>query len=176
VTAPQPGRPERFGFPIDDEDARAVLDVARACRSTLRPERSPAASMRVLREALPGSSGKNHALPRPLVASKYPKSYPWSPRARAVFDVHAGKRPKGGWGLVIEHLYPRELLVGYLLDQGADLDAADAVELLTTRLMAAVVTREDDRQLPTRAWSARPWADYASDPWLRYRAAGLASG
>lgn len=40
-------------------------------------------------------------------------------------------------------------------------------------LMAAVVTREDNRQLPTRAQSARPWDDYASDPWLRYRAAGL---
>jgi hypothetical protein len=87
VTAPQPGRPQRLGLPLDDEDARAV--------------------------------------------------------------------------------------VGYLLDEGADLDAADAVELLTTRLMAAIVTRDDDRQLPTRAQSAHPWEDYASDPWLRYRAAGL---
>lgn len=66
-----------------------------------------------------------------------------------MFDEHAGKRPKGGWGLVIAHLCPRELLVGYLLDERADRDGADAVELLTTRLMAAIVT--DDRQLPTRA-------------------------
>jgi hypothetical protein len=128
--------------------------------------------MRVLREAL-WFIWEEPRLPRPLVASKYPKPYPWSLRARAVFDAHVGKRPKGGWGLVIEHLYPRELLVGYLLDQGADVDATDTVGLLTTRLMAAIVTREDDRQLPTRAQSARPWEDYASDPWLRYRVAGL---
>ena len=55
-------------------------------------------------------------LPDPLVASKYPKSYPWSPRARAVHVEHSGKRPKDGWGLAIEHLYPRELLVAELLD------------------------------------------------------------
>ncbi|MGH2920147.1 MAG: hypothetical protein ACRDLS_16335 [Solirubrobacteraceae bacterium] len=135
-------------------------------------ERSRAASMRVLREAL-WFIWEEPRLPRPLVASKYPKPYPWSPRARATFDAHAGKRPRGGWGLVIEHLYPRELLVAYLLDEGAHRDAADAVDILTARLMAAVVTRDDDRQLPTRAQSARPWDDYASDPWLRYRAAGL---
>src|SRR4051794_23537630 len=94
---------------MDEEDARAVLDVARACRSTLRPERSRAASMRVLREAL-WFIWEEPRFPQPLVASKFPKPYPWSPRARAIFDAHAGKRPKGGWGLVIEHLYPRELL------------------------------------------------------------------
>jgi hypothetical protein len=128
--------------------------------------------MRVLWEAL-WFIWEEPRLPRPLVASKYPKLYPWSPRARALFVTHAGRRPKGGWGLVIERLYPRELLVGYPLAEGADLDAADAVELLTTRLMAAIVTRDDDRQLPTRAQSAHPWEDYASDPWLRYRAAGM---
>ena len=74
---------------------------------------------------------------------------------------------------MIEHLYPRELLVADLLNDAASIGPADAVELLTDRLMAAVVTRHEDRWLPTRAESARPWADYASDSWLRYRASGL---
>jgi hypothetical protein len=127
--------------------------------------------VRVLREAL-WFIWEEPRLPRPLVASKYPRSYPWSPRARAVFAEHAGKRPKGGWGLVIEHLYPRELLVADLLEDAEVAKTAGSVEVLTERLMA-VVTRDDDRQLPTRAQSARPWDDYAADPWLRYRSPGL---
>ena len=112
-------------------------------------------------------------MPDPLIGSKYPKSYPWSPGARAAHAGYSGRRPKGGWGLVIEHLYPRELLVAELLDGTDVAETAGAVEFLTQRLMAAVVTRDEDRQLPTRAQSARPWGEYASDPWLRYRSAGL---
>ena len=74
---------------------------------------------------------------------------------------------------MIEHLYPRELLVAELLDGTAVAETAGGIELLTERLMAAVVTRDEDRQLPTRAQSAHPWDEYASDPWLRYRSAGL---
>ena len=167
-----PGRPRSLGRAADLADARAVLLIAAACRKTLRQERPRSGPARVLREAL-WFIWEEPRLPRPLVASKYPKSYPWSPGARAVFGQHVGKRPKGGWGLVIEHLYPRELLVADLLkgDEGAK--AAGAVELLTERLMAAVVTRDDDRQLPTRAQSDRAWHEYASDSWLRYRSAGL---
>jgi hypothetical protein len=128
--------------------------------------------MRVLREAL-WFFWEEPRLPRPRVASKYPMPYPWSRDARSVFENDAGKRPDGGWGLVIEHLYPREFLVGYLLDEGADRDAKAVAEMLSARLMAAIVTRDEDRQLPTRAQSARPWEEYAADPWLRYRAAGL---
>lgn len=168
---PEPGRPRQLGTPMDDLDAQAVLDIARACRSASRAG-SRAAAMRVLREAL-WFLWEEPRLPRPLVASKYPRSYPWPPVARARLEEHAGNRPQGGWGLVIEHLYPRELLVGYLLDEGAEWEATDAVALLTTRLMAAIVTRDEDRQLPTRAKSARPWDDYRSDPWLRYHASGL---
>lgn len=112
-------------------------------------------------------------LPRPLVASKYPRSYPWSPRARALVAENAGKRPKGGWGLVIEHLYPRELLIADLLDGAEWTNASAAIDVLMERFIAAVVTRDDDRQLPTRAQSVRPRSDYAADPWLRYRWAKL---
>jgi len=72
--------------------------------------------------------------------------------------------------LVIEHLYPRELTVAALLEDDGTTASA---EVLTERLMAAVVTRDDDRRLPSRAESSRAWDDYANDPWLRYRSAGL---
>lgn len=171
MTDPQPGRPRPLGPDFDRADARALLDIATACRATLRPERSQAGPVRVLREAL-WFIWEEPRLPRPLVASKYPKPYPWSPQARALLAQQAGKRPSGGSGLVIEHLYPREFLVAHLLDE-ARCDPEGAVDLLTTRLMAAVLTRDEDRQLPTRAQSARPWHEYASDPWLRYRSSGF---
>lgn len=40
-------------------------------------------------------------LPRPLIQSKYPQSFPWSPRARTIIGTH-GARPSGGYGLVQE--------------------------------------------------------------------------
>jgi hypothetical protein len=169
---PTPGRPESLGRAVDLADARAILSIAAACRKTLRSDRPRSGPIRVLREAL-WFIWEQPRLPRPLVASKYPRSYPWSPGARAVFAEHAGKRPKGGWGLVIEHLYPRELLVADLLEGAEGANITRSVEVLTERLMAAVVTRDDDRQLPTRAQSARPWDDYAADPWRRYRSTGL---
>ncbi len=172
MKTPAPGRPQNLDRATDLDAAAAVLSVAAACRRTIRPGRSSSGAARLLREAL-WFIWEEPRLPRPLVASKYPKPYPWSPAARAVFAQHDGKRLTGGWGLVIEHLYPRELLVADLLDEPEGTKPAEAVELLTERLMGAVVTRDDDRLLPTRAQSARPWRDYASDPWMRYRSAGL---
>ena len=172
VNAPTPGRPVALGGFVDREDAGALLAVAKACRTTLRADRPRSGPARVLREAL-WFIWEGPRLPHPLVASKYPKSYPWSPGARAVYAEHSGKRPDGGWGLVIEHLHPREFLVAELLDGTEVAENGRAAELLGERLMAAVVTRQEDRQLPTRRQSARPWREYASDPWLRYRAAGL---
>jgi hypothetical protein len=169
---PTPGRPGSLGRSVDLDDANAVLSIAAACRKTLRPDRPRSGPVRVLREDL-WFIWEKPRLPPPLVASKYPRSYPWSPGARAVFAEHAGNRPKGGWVLVIEHLYPRELLVVDLLEDAEGVKTAGSVDVLTERLIAAVVTRDDDRQLPTRAQSAHPWDDYAADPWLRYRSAGL---
>jgi len=163
VNTPTPGRPATLGLTADQEDAGALLAVAAACRKALRPDRPRSGPKRVVREAL-WFIWEKPRLPDPLVESKYPKPYPWSPGAQAVHAGHSGKRPKGGWGLVIEHLYPREFLVAELLEGTAVAETAGAVELLTERLMAAVVTRDEDRQLPTRAELARPWSEYASDP------------
>ena len=167
MDAPTPGRPRRLGGATDLQDADALLSVAAGCRKTLRPDRPASGAVRVLREAL-WFIWEKPRLPPPLVASKYPKPYPWSPGARTAYREHSGERPMGGWGLVLEHLYPRELFVDELL-KSEHVDTAAGIELLNRRLMAAVVTREEDRQLPTRAQSARSWDEYASDPWLRYR-------
>jgi hypothetical protein len=169
---PAPGRPGTLGGRSDRADADALLSIAAACRKTLRSDRSRSGPVRVVREAL-WFIWEKPRLPEPLVASKYPKAYPWSPDARAVYRERSGKRPNGGWGLVLEHLYPRELLVADLISDTGGVDSGAAVELLNGRLMAAVVTRADDRQLPTRAQARRPFQHYAADPWLRYRAATL---
>jgi hypothetical protein len=167
---PFPGKPRRLGPSEDLVDARAVLDVARACGSTLDPRRPGADPGRVLREAL-WFIWERPRLPGPLVAGKYPKPYPWSAEARARFIKHQGTRPAGGWGLVLEHVYPRELLVRHLLHEATDVADEEAADLLGARLMATVVTRDEDRRLPTRSQSARPWPEYITDPWLRYRMA-----
>lgn len=70
---------------------------------------------------------------------------------------------------MIEHLYPRELLVWELLDHANELSRDRVVELLAERVTAAVVTRDEDRVLPTAGESRKPWEDYAADPWRRYR-------
>ena len=162
---PEPGRPHSLGRKLDRVDASALLDIATACRTATGDDRSTAGRIRVVREAL-WFLWEKPRLPGPLVASKYPKAYPWSPRARASFEQARGRRPAGGWGLVLEHLYPREFLVGYLLRETRDV--TDVLGVLNARLLAAVVTRADDRLLPTRKRSSGSWPDYATDPWTRY--------
>lgn len=161
-----------LGRSHDLADASAVLGLVRACRKTLRPQRSRTGPGRAVREAL-WYLWEEPRLPRPLIASKYPRRYPWSPGAQATFEANGGERPQGGWGLVIEHLYPRELLVAELLKEKALNQAPAMVDLLTQRLMAAVITREEDRLLPTRAQAPTSWTAYESDPWSRYHSAGI---
>lgn len=59
---------------------------------------------------------------------------------------------------MVEHLYPRELVIRGLLD-GEDIRSLPgaAAELLKSRLMVAVVTLEEDRLLPSRAETATAW-------------------
>lgn len=169
AAGPEPGRPRSLGQSEDVADAKALLAVITACRSTLARGRPRSGPLRLLREAV-WSIWEEPRLPRPLVASKYPVVYPWSPRARRRHKEH-GVRPSGGWGLVIEHLYPRALLVDDLLDE-RNSSAGAIVELLAQRVLAAVLTREEDRRLTTEAWRGQmgsTWRDFRADPWLRYR-------
>lgn len=156
MTEPKPGRPQSLGREADLADAEAVLAVVRACRSTLQRDRPRTGPARLVREAI-WFIWEQPRLPRPLVASKYPTSYPWSARAQAIYEQRGGRRPRGGWGLVIDHLYPRELLVEDLLN--GDNDSSAVVELLTRRVTAAE--------------TSDAWASYDADPWLRYRSAPL---
>ncbi|MDQ3678207.1 MAG: hypothetical protein M3401_15660 [Actinomycetota bacterium] len=170
-TDPEPGRPRALGPDDDLAAAEAILLVLQASRGVLARE-SPenprrTGPVRLVREAM-WFFWERPRLPRPLVASKYPKTYPWSPGAQAWYETHGGRRPQGGWGLVIEHLYPRELVVNDLLT-GEQRDPDAVVALLSTRVMAAIVTRQDDRLLPARGKSPGTWSSYEADPWVRYR-------
>jgi hypothetical protein len=132
------------------------------CRSRLARGPRSAGPLRVLREAM-WFAWEAPRLPLPTVSLKYPCSYPWSPRAQ---DVHAsshGRRPRGGFGLEIEHLYPTHLLRREFL-AGATPDLPSLVEMLTTRTLAAVVTKEDHLLLPSRANASDSWPDYEADP------------
>src|SRR5437763_206556 len=112
---PPPGRPTTLGPKQDLEDAAALLKVVEACRPMLGAGRPRTGPVRLVREAL-WFFWEQPRLPRPLVASKYPLPYPWSLEAQAVWNGGKTHRPPGGWGLIIEHLYPRELLVRDLFD------------------------------------------------------------
>jgi hypothetical protein len=169
---PSPGRPLTLGVDADLVDAGALFAIIEAGRALIGHGRARSGAGRVLREAI-WFLWEQPRLPGPLVASKYPPSYPWSPEARRAYSANHGRRPPGGWSLVIEHMYPRELLVAELLDDAAIATATDVVEVLSARLIAAVVTTNEDRILPPRSRVLRDWSAYAADPWVRYRMSGL---
>jgi hypothetical protein len=167
---PEPGRPGTLGPKADAADARSIVAVARASRRAIARGSPRAGPKHLVREGI-WSWWEAPRLPEAL-QRKYPKSYPWSAGAQERFREKGPHRPVGGWGLVIEHLYPRGMLVQDLLDDG-DLDAERAAALLTARLMAAVVTEWENKQLPPRGQAGDTWDDYAADPWRRYRASPL---
>ena len=72
-----------------------------------------------------------------------------------------------------EHLYPIELLVRDVLDPSVPSKPNAIVELLSSRLIAAVITKDEDGALPTTKVSPQVWQDYATDAWVRYRATAL---
>ena len=172
VGDPEPGRPRSLGREVDLADAEVIARLVEWCRATLADGRGRTGPLRLVREAM-WFAWESPRLPRPLVSGKYPVSYPWSPNAQAAYARDGGRRPAGGFGLVIEHLYPRELLMRDLLG-AEDLEPDAVVALLATRLTAAVVTKEDDGLLPARGRLNDSWQSYDADPWLRYRESGMA--
>ncbi len=169
---PEVGRPLTLGVERDRDDAGALLSVVEEFRTLVARGGQRSGAARVLREAV-WFLWEQPRLPRPLVGSKYPLSYPWSPPARDRWLAHGRRRPQGGWGLVIEHIYPRECLIADLVDDPLASTPAAVIEVLSTRLIAAVITSSEDRMLPSRSRSPREWTDYEVDPWVRYRMAGL---
>ena len=116
-------------------------------------------------------------LPRPLVRSKYPESYPWSRGARQALQsvLDEGQAAGRVAGLIIEHLIPMKLLLDVALAEGPRLSDEAMLGLLHEHGAAAVMSTAEDRQI-TRAGYARSmpstWV-VGEDPWARVRASGL---
>ena len=141
-------------------------------RGVLEATRDRAGAVRIVREAI-WFTWEQPRLPRPLVGSKYPLPYPWSRAAWLRHEQAHGRRPAGGWGLVIEHLYPRELLIADLVT-AEEFAASVVMELLASRIISAIITQDEDRRLPARAPAGSTWRDFEGDAWLRYRGIDIA--
>lgn len=89
-------------------------------------------------------------LPRPLVQGKYPVIYPWSVATRAAYAANP-KAPKGGRGLILEHLRPRNILIGLMIEESEQLTAGDLIRYLSRFLAGAVITKDEDLLLTTPA-------------------------
>lgn len=172
VGDPDPGRPRMLGDKEDVADAAAVLSVLAAVRSTLSRGRGRSGPVRVLRNAI-WYMWEVPRLPPPLERVHYPWAYPWSRAARNVWSTNNRKRPDGGWGFVLEHLYPQALLARDLLDDPTVSDAKAVIEVVSSRILSAVITKNEDRMLASRAHAPQAWESYEDDPWIRYRTAGL---
>lgn len=163
---PQPGYLAQLRS--DGSDANALLVIVEALTS-LSPGVPRPSLLRVLRETL-YFTWEQPRLPRPLVQSKYPQAFPWSPRARTII-ASQDSRPSGGYGLVFEHVIPKRVLSSALLDQPEPLKRVRLIQLLQQGTAVAIVSKDEDRQLP----SGFDWTldEYLADPWLRYRQAGF---
>lgn len=167
MTEPQPGRP--IALPTDEKDATDLAAVLSGLAEAF--ERRPRA-ITVAREAV-WYLWEEPRLPRPLIGSKYPASYPWSLSARTVQN-RASRRPDGGWALVYEHLRPQRTLLLDLLTGPHPVDASELASRLSMHLAGAVITRDENRALDAAGLGqSMPAGDAGSDVWARYRAAGF---
>lgn len=103
----KPGYLVSKGTEEDLADAHGLLTILGATARTR--SRRGAGSMHIAHEAL-WSVWEHPRLPRPLVSNKYPLAYPWSAAARALY-AQAKERPSGGYGVVLDNLTPRNLLI-----------------------------------------------------------------
>ena len=75
---------------------------------------------------------------------------------------------------MIEHCIPGIILIRELIERAHDLTPESLIDLLSTRLTAAVITREENKLLDKVGLQARmPDGADPTDPWARYRAADL---
>lgn len=171
----EPGRPVSLGGERDAADAADLLGVLRAVQSQCRSYPESPGLKKIAREAL-WWIWEHPRLPRPLIRSKYPVEYPWSPQARAVVDE---SRKRGASDsalrcLIIEHLIPWNLTMTQVLDKADSLEAEQLAALLTRHGAAAVITTAEDKRLAAaRVAHKMPEGAEEQDVWARYRAAGL---
>ncbi len=166
---PEPGRPGRL--PSDARDADAILRILNGV-TAMGPRVGLTGKSRVVGEAL-WFFWEHPRLPHPLVSGKYPATYPWSAAARKRQQEHE-TRPQGGWGLIIEHVLPRGLIITQMLERGDNLTQRTLLRILRDRLTGAVITVAEDKQLQNAGvGTSLPPGDDGTDPWSRYRYAGL---
>lgn len=169
-TDPVPGRPVSLGRETDLADAATVLAVLRAVTEAEKRGRSIGTGT-ILRSTVQ-SVWERPRLPRPLIAHRYPVTYPWSPAAREVYE-------RGGTGLymrgelIFEHLFPVNALIGALRRRAGAHTPASVIGVLEARLCAAVITRAEDATLREAGLAAHTAIGYAIDPWGRYKAVGF---
>ena len=166
---PEPGRPISLGADDDRTDAEGLLGVLRSCQPVR--QRRHAGTTHVARQAL-WSFWELPRLPRPLLQNKYPLTYPWSTAARASY-MENRKAPKGGRGLVLEHVRPRNILIGNMIERSEDLTAGELIGYLNRFLAGAVITKQEDLLLTSAGVAYAPIDADDPDPWARYRTAGL---
>lgn len=166
---PEPGRPISLGADEDRADAEGLLEVLRGCQPIR--ERRHAGTTHVARQAL-WSFWELPRLPRPLVQNKYPLAYPWSRAARASY-VSNPKAPRGGRGLILEHVRPRNILIGNMIEISEHLTAGELIGYLNRFMAGAVITKEEDLLLTHAGVAYAPIDADDPDPWARYRTAGL---
>lgn len=172
VAMPTPGRPESLGVERDRADAAAIMTVHNVVRTTLARGVPPAWPNHLAREAL-YDLWERPRLPQPLVGPKYPVAYPWSSEARRLYESLT--RPALRGQLVLEHLAPRAILIGKLVQQSASLTVNEFLQLIQQGVVAAVITNQEDKTLgAAKVGKSYPaGADPVADPWCRYRFAGL---
>lgn len=86
----------------------------------------------------------------------------------------ANQKPsKGGRGLVLEHVRPRNILIGNMIERSEQLTAGELIGYLNRFLAGAVITKEEDLLLTSAGVAYAPVDADDPDPWARYRTAGL---
>ena len=173
LSEPSVGRPVSLGHERDLADAAAILRIM----CVLHDRRRAGASVHKIARESVWFLWESPRLPRPLVRSKYPESYPWSPGARQALQsvLDEGQAAGRVTGLIIEHLIPMKLLLDAALAQGPQLSDEGMLGLLHEHGAAAVMSTTEDRQITKAGYSRSmpPRWVVGEDPWARVRAAGL---
>lgn len=108
-------------------------------------------------------------LPRPILANKYPRPYPWSPNAREAF-LKSGRTS----GLVLEHVRrPLNILLEAMIRSSPAWTVPDIVDYLRTFMAGAINTMAKDKALQAAGVGFGPLDQNDPDVWARYRTADL---
>jgi hypothetical protein len=107
-----------------------------------------------------------------VVSTQYPKVWPWSPAARSILAANP-KRPPGGFGLVLEHVRPRNILTNSMIVSAHRMEAGELIGYLNRFMAGAVITKAEDALLTKAGVAFGPRDQNDADPWARYRTAGI---